>query len=524
MPRLVHRAFKSLAASSALAVGALLVLTPAALAAGSKQSRTTTPPTISITSPASGTSVSGTVSLAGSASGKTALASVQLSVDGGSWQTASGTTSWTWSWNTTSLANGTHSVEARVTDTSNNTGTTTRSVTVSNQAASTTPPTVSITAPGSGASVSGSVSVSGSAASSSSTVAGVAVSVDGGSWQAASGTNGWSWSWNTAGVANGTHTIAAQATDAQGHASTVASESVTVDNVSPPAVTISSPASGSTVSGSVAVGGTASSNGSTVARVAVSVDGGSWQTATGTTNWNWSWDTTSVANGTHTVAVQATDAAGNVSSVVTDSVTVSNSTVAPDTQGSWVSPEGVHIIVNTAGSWTISQVYSMLLANALDLSVIGPHYTIDVQDQYSSITSTSAVLENGSYTNYAATTYLQGVNSTFASYPDYVLTHEYGIAWSQYYLYMQHGDSWSSFTAMRQDGSTYNGTTYQYLGQDPRLDGTQTWEEREIIADDYRLLFGSSAAVSERPYPMNSTIVDPRNQSGLGNWLLNNWA
>jgi hypothetical protein len=213
-----------------------------------------------------------------------------------------------------------------------------------------------------------------------------------------------------------------------------------------------------------------------------------------------------------------------MSAVSSESVSVNNAAAPPDTQGSWVSPEGVHIIVNSAGPWTISQIYSMLQANALDLSVVGPGYTIDVQDQFASMTVTSAILQGGTYSDYQATTYLQGGTSTFSSWPDYVLAREYGIAWSQYYLYMQHDGSWSSFLNVRLDGSTYNGTTYQYLGQDPRLDSTQTWEEREIIADDYRLSFGSSAAVSERPYPMNSMIVDPRNQFGLGSWLLNHWA
>jgi hypothetical protein len=222
--------------------------------------------------------------------------------------------------------------------------------------------------------------------------------------------------------------------------------------------------------------------------------------------------------------VRATDSSGNVSSIFSQSVSVANSTTAPNTQGSWVSPEGVHITVNSAGSWTISQIYNMLTANALDLSIIGPHYTIDVQDTYATMTTTSAALVNGAYSNYQATTYLQGVKSVFAVYPDYAFTHEYGIAWSQYFLYMHDNGSWSSFVNNRLDGSTYSGNTYQYLGQDPRLGSTQTWDEREIIADDYRMLFGTSAAISEYPYPANTMIVDPRNQSGLANWLENNWA
>ena len=45
-----------------------------------------------------------------------------------------------------------------------------------------------------------------------------------------------------------------------------------------------------------------------------------------------------------------------------------------------------------------------------------------------------------------------------------------------------------------------------------------------MIADDYRLLFGSSAAISERPTSINTTITDPRNQPGLDTYLLQQWA
>lgn len=98
----------------------------------------TTPPTVSITSPAAGATVSGTVTVSGAASDNVAVANVAVSVDNGAWQTASGTSSWTWSWNTGSLTNGTHTVAARSTDTSNNLSTVvTQSVTVNNASSTT---------------------------------------------------------------------------------------------------------------------------------------------------------------------------------------------------------------------------------------------------------------------------------------------------------------------------------------------------------------------------------------------------
>jgi hypothetical protein len=211
-----------------------------------------------------------------------------------------------------------------------------------------------------------------------------------------------------------------------------------------------------------------------------------------------------------------TDTAGNATSK-TDSVTVAN--VAPATQGSWVSPEGVTINVNSAGSWTIAQIYSILKANTLDLGKVGPTLTINVQDQYTSQTQTSAVLLGGHYSNVTSTMFLQGVGSNFATQPDDTLTHEYGHAWSMYWLYTAHQGSWSGYESAR--WTTADGSLT--LATDSRTDGSYSWRVGEIIADDYRLLFGSDLAVSERPTHLNDEIPDPRNVPGLGSDLLNSW-
>jgi hypothetical protein len=360
-------------------------------------------------------------------------------------------------------------------------------------------------------------------------VASVAVSVDGGAWQTATGTTTWSWTWLTTAVANGTHTVAARATDTSGNVSTT-SVTVTVGNdTAAPTVTVSSPNAGATVSGAVVLSGSATDD-TAVASVTVSVDGGSWHPASGTTSWTYTWDSTTVADGSHTLTIQATDSSGKTTSAA-EAVTVANastqtappppppSTTAPNTQGTWVSPEGVTITVNSAGPWTIAQIYTILKANALDLAAIGPHYTIDVQDQYASQTQTGATLYAGRYTGYVATTYLQGVNSGFASRPDDVLTHEYGHAWSMYWLYTAHNGSWAGYENAR--WTTSDGSLT--LATDSRTGTTYTWQVGEIIADDYRLLFGDSAAISERPTHMNTDIPDPRNVPGLLSYLQNTW-
>jgi phosphatidylinositol-3-phosphatase len=93
----------------------------------------------------------------------------------------------------------------------------------------------------------------------------------------------------------------------------------------PPSVSITQPANGSTVAGTVTVAGTATAQGSaTISQVQVSIDNGTPQTATGTTNWSASINTTSLANGTHTVTATATDS-NNLTATTSITINVSNS-------------------------------------------------------------------------------------------------------------------------------------------------------------------------------------------------------
>src|SRR5437660_3844251 len=73
-------------------------------------------PTVSISSPANGATVSGTTTVSGVASDGLTITSVQVSVDGGSFANASGTTNWSFSLNTNSFSNGSHTLSAKVSD------------------------------------------------------------------------------------------------------------------------------------------------------------------------------------------------------------------------------------------------------------------------------------------------------------------------------------------------------------------------------------------------------------------------
>ncbi len=98
-----------------------------------------TAPSVSIVSPANGSSVSGTVSVSTGASDNVGVKAVSLKVDGNLIATIN-TAPYDFSWNTTNLADGTHSLTATATDAAGNSNS--YSITVSkNTTVTTLPPT-----------------------------------------------------------------------------------------------------------------------------------------------------------------------------------------------------------------------------------------------------------------------------------------------------------------------------------------------------------------------------------------------
>jgi Bacterial Ig domain len=95
----------------------------------------TTPPTTSITSPANNATVSGTVNVTASASDNVGVVKVEFYIDS-VLKSTSTTSPYTFSWNTTTVANGSHTIFSKAYDAANNVGTSaTVTVTVSNSTA-----------------------------------------------------------------------------------------------------------------------------------------------------------------------------------------------------------------------------------------------------------------------------------------------------------------------------------------------------------------------------------------------------
>jgi len=331
-----------------------------------------TPPTVSITSPANNASVSGTINIQASASDNVGVVGVQFKVDGANTGEEDTVAPYSYSLNTASLANGSHTLTAVARDAANNTATSAAvTINVNNVAPDTTAPNVSISAPAGGATVSGTISLN-AAASDNVGVAGVQFKVDGVNIGAEDTTSPYSVSWDTRTVSNGSHSITAVARDAAGNTRTSAAVSVTVNNTAPdttaPTVSISAPASGATVSGSVSLSATASDNVGVVG-VQFKVDGANIGAEDSSSPYSVSWDTRTAANGSHSITAVARDAAGNTRTSAAVSVTVNN--VGLDTTAPTVSISAPAAGATVSGSVTLS-------ASASDnVGVAGVQFKVD---------------------------------------------------------------------------------------------------------------------------------------------------
>jgi len=116
--------------------------------------------------------------------------------------------------------------------------------------------------------------------------------------------------WDTTTLADGSYTLAAYAFDAAGNQGTSSTVKVTVKNTvadtTPPTISITSPAGGAVVSGSVPVNVNSSDN-IEVVRTELHVNGKKVMEGTG----SFVWDTKSLADGGYTLLAYAFDAAGN---------------------------------------------------------------------------------------------------------------------------------------------------------------------------------------------------------------------
>jgi hypothetical protein len=318
--------------------------------------------TVGFTNPASGATVSGTTTVSMTASGGSGY-TYTLKLD--SAVIYSGTNA-TFSWNTTAAVNGAHTLTATVTDSSSNSGAATRSVTVSNTTA--TVLTASFTAPAAAATVKAVTMVNMSASGSTATSRTFSLKVDAVlvSTQTVTGTTA-SFAWHTGSVSNGSHTLALTVRDSAGVLGT-ATRAVTVYNLK---AVFTSPTAQASVLGTTTVGMSVSGSTATSRTFALKVDGGGvWsQTLSGSTT-TFNWPTTSVANGSHTLALTVTDTVGG-SATTSLPVTVSNTSSTSLTPAFTAPAAGATVTaiatvsMSVTGSTATSRTFSLKVDKAL---------------------------------------------------------------------------------------------------------------------------------------------------------------
>ncbi|MCD6480861.1 MAG: PKD domain-containing protein [Thermoplasmata archaeon] len=168
------------------------------------------PPTISITSPQNGSTVSGEVTIKGTAYDEDGDSiTVEIRIDGGGWNIAEGSTSWSYFLNASSLEEGKHVIYARAYDGKEYSEIKSIEIIVAKK---NHPPVVDITSPLNGAIVSGVVTIKGTAYDEDGDSITVEIRIDGGEWENIGGEN-WSYSLNTTGMKNGEHVVYVRAYD-----------------------------------------------------------------------------------------------------------------------------------------------------------------------------------------------------------------------------------------------------------------------------------------------------------------------
>ncbi|MBI3334127.1 Ig-like domain-containing protein [Candidatus Pacearchaeota archaeon] len=197
---------------------------------------------------------------------------------------------------------------------------------ISAQGADTTNPTISITHPADGATLSGEDFVSADA-SDNVAITKVTFTLDGS--QSVDDTEApYSLPLFTTLMSDGAHNIVAVASDSSGN---TASDSVsfTVNNsagsgdTTAPSVSITSPANGASVSGTINVNADASDN-VAVANVQFKVDGNNIGSADTSSPYSASLDTSTLSNGNHVLTAVAADSSGNTATSTSISITVNN--------------------------------------------------------------------------------------------------------------------------------------------------------------------------------------------------------
>lgn len=283
-------------------------------------------PSVNVTSPTNGLAISrgSTVPINVSVTDASAISKVEILVDGAVRSTLT-TAPYSFSWNTSGLSLGAHTIQARATDEVGNIG---PSQTISINLVDNTPPSVSVTLPTAGASVTNTITLSANASDGTN---GTGISkvefYVGTTLVGTDTTSPYSVPWDTTSVSDGSRSITARAYDGANPVNSQTSTAVTVTVANNDSTPPSAPTSlrvSTTTTNSISLAWNASTdNRGTIAGYRISRSGATPVTVTGL-----NYTATGLQSSTsYTFSVVALDPAGNASTATT----ITASTQAPKT-------------------------------------------------------------------------------------------------------------------------------------------------------------------------------------------------
>jgi hypothetical protein len=281
----------------------------------------TTPPSVSITGPSAGSTISGTVVVTATAADNFGVAGVQFKVDGANLGAEDTTLPYSINWNTSTATNGAHTLTAVAREApANHTSSTVLIITIAND----TTPLVRSAETASAITASG-ATIDWTTNETSDSQVDYGLSAGYGSSSALNASLVTAHAMGLGGLVTATqYHYRVRSKDAAGNLAVSGDFTFATLDAIPPTVSISAPAAGATVSGTVNVSANAGDNVAVVG-VQFQVDGANLGLEVMVAPYVVGWATTTATNGSHALTAVARDAAANktVSAAVT--VTASNS-------------------------------------------------------------------------------------------------------------------------------------------------------------------------------------------------------
>lgn len=185
---------------------------PAITITVNNQAGDATPPTVAIIEPGNSWIMDGTITYSASATDNVGVTKLEFYVDG-TLKATYAASSYLYRWDTTQVANGSHTLTVKAYDAAGNVGQSSAvTITVNNPVADATPPTVAISSPTSKYIYGSSVNISASA-SDNVAITKMELYIDG-ALKMTTSAKSFNWTWYTASYAKGTHLIKVKAYDA----------------------------------------------------------------------------------------------------------------------------------------------------------------------------------------------------------------------------------------------------------------------------------------------------------------------